>query len=272
MLLSYAQQFTVDYYPDGSALITIGGTDRFLLLPEGVEPPADADPAWVLLRQPLTNIYNASSAVMDMFIQLDAMDLVRFTSTTYSNWGLQEVRDALDAETLIYAGKYSAPDFELLLEEKCTIAIENTMIYHSPDIKEKLENLGIPVVVERSSYEPHPLGRVEWIKFYGLLAGKEAEAEAFFDAQVRQLEELGSLPSEDMTVAYFHISTARTAVVRKPGDYLSKMIEMAGGHYVFSELPGQDESSLSTMSMQLEAFYAGAKDADVLIYNSTIDG
>ena len=272
MPLRYAQQFTVDYYPDGSALITVGGTDRFLLLPEGVEPPADADPAWVLLRQPLTKIYNASSAVMDMFIQLDAMDLVRFTSTTYSNWGLQEVRDALDAETLIYAGKYSAPDFELLLEEKCTFALENTMIYHSPDIKEKLENLGIPVMVERSSYEPHPLGRVEWIKLYGLLVGKEAEAEAFFDAQVSQLEALGSLSSGEKTVAYFHISTARAAVVRKPGDYLSKMIELAGGRYVFDYLPGQDESSLSTMSMQLEAFYAGAKDADVLIYNSTIDG
>ena len=50
------------------------------------------------------------------------------------------------------------------------------------------------------------------------------------------------------------------------------MIELAGGRYVFDYLPGQDESSLSTMSMQLEAFYAGAKDADVLIYNSTIDG
>ena len=270
--LSYAQQFTVDYYSDGSALITIGGTDKFLLLPEGAEPPANADPDLVLLRQPLTAIYNASSAVMDMFIQLDSLDRVRFTSTTYGNWGLPEVRDALDAETLIYAGKYSAPDFELLLEEKCTFALENTMIYHSPDIKEQLENLDIPVMVERSSYEPHPLGRVEWIKLYGLLLGKEAEAEAFFNAQVRQLDELGSLPSEGMTVAYFHISTARTAVVRKPGDYVSKMIELAGGHYVFSELPGQDDSAMSTMSMQLESFYAGAKDADVLIYNSTIDG
>ena len=41
---------------------------------------------------------------------------------------------------------------------------------------------------------------------------------------------------------------------------------------MFSELPGQDDSSLSTMNMDMEAFYAGAKDADVLIYNSTIDG
>ena len=270
--LVYAQQFTVDYLACGGAIITVGGADRFLLLPEGTEPPAGADDDLILLRQPLDTIYNAASSAMDFFVQLDAMSQVRFTSTTYKNWGIPEVREALDAETLVYAGKYSAPDFEMLLEGGCSMALESTMIYHSPDIKEKLENLGIPVLVERSSYEPHPLGRVEWIKLYGLLLGKEAEAKAFYDDQLQQISQLEIIPSQELTVAYFHISTARSVVVRKPGDYVTKMIELAGGNYVFSELPGQDDSSLSTMNMDMEAFYAGAKDADVLIYNSTIDG
>ncbi len=272
MELLYAEQFTVDYLACGAALITVGGADRFLLLPEGVEPPAGADPDLILLRQPLDRIYNAASSAMDFFVQLASLPCVRFTSTTYKNWGLPEVREALDSEALIYAGKYSAPDFEMLLGEKCSLAIESTMIYHSPDIKEKLENLGIPVLVERSSYEPHPLGRVEWIKLYGLLLGKEAEAEAFFADQLEQVSRLADIPSGELTVAYFHISTARSVVVRKPGDYLCRMIELAGGKYVFDELPGQDDSSLSTMNMDMEAFYAGARDADVLIYNSTIDG
>ena len=47
------------------------------------------------------------------------------------------------------------------------------------------------------------------------------------------------------------------------------MIELAGGVYVPAELEAED-NALSTMNMQLEAFYAGAKDADVLIYNSNI--
>ena len=272
MELSYATQFTVDYLACGAALISVGAEDRFLLLPEGAEVPQGADADLVILRQPMNTLYNAASSAMDFFVQLDAMSQVRFTSTTYKNWGLPEVRDALDAGTLVYAGKYSAPDFELLLGEKCSLAIESTMIYHSPDIKEKLENLGIPVLVERSSYEPHPLGRVEWIKLYGLLLGKEAEAEAFYADQLEQVAKLADLTSGELTVAYFHISTARSVVVRKPGDYLCKMIQLAGGKYVFDELPGQDDSSLSTMNMDMEAFYAGAKDADILIYNSTIDG
>ena len=272
MELLYAEQFSVDYLACGGALISIGTEDRFLLLPEGTAAPETLDAGVVVLRQPLTTIYNAASSAMDFFVQLDAMSQVRFTSTTYKNWGLPEVRDALDAGTLVYAGKYSAPDFELLLGEKTSLAIESTMIYHSPDIKEKLENLGIPVLVERSSYEPHPLGRVEWIKLYGLLLGKEAEAEAFYADQLEQVAQLEDIPAGELTVAYFHISTARSVVVRKPGDYLCKMIQLAGGKYIFDELPGQDDSSLSTMNMDMEAFYAGAKDADVLIYNSTIDG
>ena len=272
MALQYATQFTVDYLSCGGALISVGTEDRFLLLPEGVDVPQGAEEGLVVLRQPLGTLYNAASSAMDFFVQLDSLSRVRFTSTSYKNWGIPEVREALDAGTLVYAGKYSAPDFEMLLGEKCSLAIESTMIYHSPDIKEKLENLGIPVLVERSSYEPHPLGRVEWIKLYGLLLGKTAEAEAFYADQLAQVAQLADIPSGELTVAYFHISTARSVVVRKPGDYLSKMIELAGGKYIFDELPGQDDSSLSTMNMDMEAFYAGAKDADVLIYNSTIDG
>ncbi len=272
MALQYATQFTVDYLSCGGALISVGTEDRFLLLPEGVDVPQGAGEDLVILRQPLGTLYNAASSAMDFFVQLDSLSRVRFTSTSYKNWGIPEVREALDAGTLVYAGKYSAPDFEMLLGEKCSLAIESTMIYHSPDIKEKLENLGIPVLVERSSYEPHPLGRVEWIKLYGLLLGKTAEAEAFYADQLAQVAQLADIPSGELTVAYFHISTARSVVVRKPGDYLSKMIQLAGGKYIFDELPGQDDSSLSTMNMDMEAFYAGARDADVLIYNSTIDG
>ena len=59
--------------------------------------------------------------------------------------------------------------------------------------------------------------------------------------------------------------------VRKDGDYITSMIGIAGGHYV-PENAGDGQNALSTMNMQAEDFYAGAKDADILIYNSTIGG
>lgn len=35
---------------------------------------------------------------------------------------------------MIYAGKYSKPDYELLVSEGCDLAIENRMITHSPEV------------------------------------------------------------------------------------------------------------------------------------------
>ena len=49
------------------------------------------------------------------------------------------------------------------------------------------------------------------------------------------------------------------------------MIELAGGQYVFSDLT-DDGNNLATVNISLEEFYAAAKDADVLFYNSTIEG
>lgn len=86
-----------------------------------------------------------------------------------------------------YAGKYSAPDYERIVSANCGLAIENTMIYHTPEVKEQLEKFGIPVLVERSSYESDPLARMEWVKLYGILFDKEAEAETFFNEQVQRI-------------------------------------------------------------------------------------
>ena len=150
------------------------------------------------------------------------------------------------------------------------------MIYHSPAVKEQIESLGIPVLVERSSYESHPLGRMEWLKLYGLLLGKEDTAAQYFEERTADFRELLShdIPdAERPSVAFFSITANGYVNIRKPGDYISQMIRIAGGNYIFrAEDLNIDENALSTMNIQMESFYQKAKDADILIYNSTIEG
>ena len=275
MPLDYATEFAVDYYDD-LALITIGGTDRYLLIPENAKAPADLNTDIIPIRKPDT-IYLAASAGMDYFRVLKALDTVRMTSTQAVNWSLPEVVQALDSEKMLYAGKYSAPDYELLLREGIDLAIESTMIYHTPETKEKIEKLGIPVLVDKSSYEPHPLGRMEWIKLYGLLLDKTDEADAFYNEQLASLAAVPELSkmlsSQDSpTVAYFYITSSGYANVRSPGDYISKMIEMAGGSYAFADASVSEDSAKATMNMQMEAFLDRALLSDILIYSTSIDG
>ncbi|MBE6042019.1 MAG: ABC transporter substrate-binding protein, partial [Clostridiales bacterium] len=172
-----------------------------------------------------------------------------------------------------YIGKYRAPDYEALLESGVDLAIESTMIYHNPQVKEEIEALGIPVLVERSSYESDPLGRLEWIKLYGLLFGKLDEAQDFFDSAVAKLENVDTdAVTSAPEVAFFSVNSNGSVVVRKPGDYVSGMIETAGGKYVPEGITDEEDNALSTMNMQMEAFYDKTVDADILIYNSTIEG
>lgn len=271
MELSYAEEFSVDYYKGGYALITIADSDKFLVVPKGKEAPENMEENIAVLKQPLNNIYLVATSAMDFFVSLDGLESIRLSGTNENGWYIEEAKKALKDGSILFAGKYNAPDYELILGENCSLAVESTMIYHTPEVKEKLEQFKIPVLVERSSYESHPIGRTEWIKLYGVLLGKEEEAERLFKEQEERMETVLSEKNTGKTVAFFYITTNGLANVRKSNDYVSKMIELAGGRYIFENL-GEDDNALSTVNMQMEEFYAKAKDADYIIYNSAIDG
>ena len=151
MELSYAKEFNVDYYDDGYALITIDQEGQFLVVPEGKEAPEGLDSDIAVLKQPLDHIYMVATSAMDLFRAIDGIDSISLSGTKEDGWYIQEAKDAMEQNKMIYAGKYSAPDYELILNEGCDLAIESTMIHHNPEVQEKLEQFGIPVMVERSS-------------------------------------------------------------------------------------------------------------------------
>lgn len=272
MELQYAENFTVDYYEGGYCLLTtILDGQRFLIVPEDRAVPEHLDEEIIVLQRPVKDLYLVASAVMDMFRELDSLDAITFSGQKKENWYIQEAKSAMANGDMVYAGKYSKPDYELLVSEGSSLAIENRMISHSPEVVEKLEDFGIPVMIEYSSYEPHPLGRVEWVKFFGALLGREEDAEQIFEEQTAILDRVSADEKTGQTVAFFFITSNGLVQVRRSSDYVPRMIELAGGKYVFENL-GDAETKRSTMNIQVEEFYEGAKAADFLIYNSSIDG
>lgn len=271
MELQFATQFSVDYYQDGYKLVSLADESRFLVIPEGAEIPKGISKDIVPLYQPLENIYLAATASMCLFDALDCMDVIRLSGTKEDGWHIENARLAMQEGRILYAGKYSEPDYEMMLDHRCPLAIESLMIGHASEVKDKLEELGITVFIDQSSMEPHPLGRTEWIKLYGALLNKEETAEALFEEQVKYLNEAAGTEGSGKTVAFFHISSSGYVVARKSGDYVTKMLELAGGNYVFDNL-GDPETRTSTVTIEMEKFFATAKDADYIIYNSTIGG
>lgn len=271
MNLEYAENFEVDHYVGGYTMLSTMDGSRFLIVPEKKAVPKNLDQNIVVLKRPLKNMYLVASGVMDMICGLNAIDQFAFSGQKQENWYVEGARTAMEEGKLLFAGKYNKPDYELLVSKGCTLAIENRMISHAPEVVEKLDDFEIPVMVEYSSYESHPMGKVEWVKFFGALLGKEEEAEQIFQSQLKVLKNVLQDEKTDQTVAFFFVTSNGLIQVRQSSDYVPKMIELAGGRYIFDQL-GDEDSKRSTMNMQVEEFYDKAKDADFLIYNSSIDG
>ncbi|MDD2979357.1 MAG: ABC transporter substrate-binding protein [Hespellia sp.] len=269
MDIDYAKCFQVYYYQDGYALIHIAKAGQYLVVPEGKKAPEGLDASITVLQKPLNHIYLVATSAMSLFDSMDALDSIRLSGTDADGWYVENAGDAMKAGKILFAGKYSEPDYELLLEENTDLSIQSTMILHSPEVQEKLEELGIPVLIDRSSYEPEPLGRTEWIKLYSVLVDKEETAQAKFAEQAQMVSDLADFQNTGKTVAFFYINTTGNVVVRKSDDYVPKMIELAGGKYMFSGL--KNEGTSSSVNMTMEEFYDTAKNADYLIYNATID-
>ncbi|MEE8886828.1 MAG: ABC transporter substrate-binding protein [Eubacteriales bacterium] len=268
--LQYAEQFDVYYYDGGYKIFTVGDSEVYLIVPEGDETPDGLSEDITVIQEPLDHIYMAASGSMCFFSALDCLDSVTLTAIDKDDWTISEPVEALESGAMTFAGKYNEPDYEMLVDKECNLAIESTMILHAPEVQEMLEGLGIPVLIDRCSYETDPFGRMEWVKFYGALMGKEQEAADYFDSELESLGDYQDYEDTGKTVAFFAINSDGQVTVRKTDDFIPNLISMAGGEYVFDDLENPDSNSAS-VDLTMEEFYADAKDADYLVYNATIE-
>jgi len=264
----YAVQFDVYYYEGGYKYLAIGDGNDYLIVPEGKDAPQGLDSSVKVLRQPLDRIYLAATAGMSLFDAMDSLDVIALTSLNAPDWTVENAAAAMERGEILFGGKYSEPDYELLMDADVDLAIENTMILHSPKVIDMIERLGVPVFIEYSSYEPHPLGRTEWIKLFGAMIDREEQAEAVFNEKVKIMDKIESFPNTGKTVAVFLIDTSGKAQVRSSDDYISRIIEIAGGRNAFSYVTVED-SGRTNVNMTMEEFYATAVDVDYLIYNAS---
>lgn len=155
--LDYATGFDVYYYENDYALIDVHDSAQYLLVPDGQEAPdgpgIGCDRAAEAAEQDLSGGKLCDGTLPGAgFAGLYQDDRYRrFRMVHPGGKGCDRGRrDAV-------CGKIQRADYEMLVDEDCDVAIESTMILHTPKVQEMIENLGIPVFIDRSSYEMHPL-------------------------------------------------------------------------------------------------------------------
>ena len=274
MELSYAKNFIVDYYDGGYKFLYTGPDEdkhKYLIVPEGKDVPEIASGDVTVLKQPIDNIYISASSMMQGYVVLGELDNLDFSSKDKGTWNIPEANEAMEKGGLKFVGKYNAPDYEQLIAGDCDLVLESTMILHAPEVAERFEELGIPMLIDHSGYEVHPLARAEWIKVTGALFDDEEKAAELFDEQKYSFEKAIAGERTDKTIAFFFVNSEGLVQIRQGQDYVSGLIDMVGGKYVFADMNDDSSSRKTTMNISMEEFYSRAKDADYLIYNAAID-
>lgn len=126
----------------------------------------------------------------------------------------------------------------------------------------------IPAAINGEYVEPHPLGRAEWIKFTGVLLGKYEEAKSAFEGVEKAYLEAEKLSS---SIADSLRPTVLSGVLYQDIWYApsseswgSKILQNAGGNYIFSDQEGTGSAQLNyeyVLENALEAdFWIGSAD------------
>lgn len=264
MTVEYAENFSIKLYKGGYRMVTAGAEGKsFLVVPEGMTVPADLDAGVAILQQPIDKMYVASANMMGLLDELDALSAVKLVATDVSGWHLPNIKAAMEAGSIAYSGKYSAPDFEMITNANIQLHVDTAMIDDTPEVEEKFDELGIPTLIENSSAENHPLGRIEWVKVLGVILGRETEANALFEAKKEVYNACLDTEGTGTTVALGYITSKGKGYARNGGDYLAQMIDLVGGEYFQKDL---NPEASGNSNMTIEEWYALFKDADYLFY------
>lgn len=150
-----------------------------------------------------------------------------------------KVREAVENHSIADLGNSTAPNVEKIIELGTEAIIASPFENSGYGAAEKL---GIPIVEAADYMEPHPLGRTEWIKFYGLLLGCEQRADSLFTDicnRYNSLKELVAGVSSRPTLI-LEKKWGQTWAVPSGGSYIGCMQRDAGADYIFAGIPGEN--------------------------------
>lgn len=172
------------------------------------------------------------------------------------------IRKRIDSGGIVDVGYGPGLDFEAIVKLKPDVIFLYGVEGNVMTILAKLNDLGIPAVFCGEYLETHPLGKAEWIRFFSLFYEKEEQSARFFN---------------QIDSAYSALSKLALKVNSKPGvlnglpwkdtwymaggkSFAAKLIEDAGGNYLWSDNP-----STQAVPLDLESVYLRAINADIWI-------
>jgi len=255
--VKYATGFSIEEHKDYSVLIIKSPFDTSKKKYKFIKPfKKYAGIGKSIFYHPINKIVVTSTTHIPMLELLnEETSLVGFPNTKYIS--SPKTRALIEKGAIQELGKEQSINTELLLELQPELVIGFSMSSNNKMFT-NIEKAGIPVIINSDWQEKTPLGRAEWIKFFGLLYGKEKQADSIFkhiENQYLQAKEIAK-------------TAKNTPKILSGAMYQDKWNLPAGQSYVAQFLkdanvnyPWQNTKGTGSLSLSFESVFDKAKDA-----------
>lgn len=235
---------------------SLRGPQTYLLTAKGYELPEDA-PKGIRLNVPLENALVYSTVHMSLISELGASGSIGgVCGAEYIT--APDLKQRLEEGSLTDCGLDLQPNMERIASLKPDAILLSP--YDNNDRYGRVAGLGIPVVECGDYVETTPLGRAEWIRFYGRLFGRAEKADSIWTGIRSDYERMRGLaancrrkPKVLMDAIY-----GQSWTVPQHDSSTAQIIRDAGGANPFDNFNGD-----GTVPLSPEQVLAMAKDADV---------
>lgn len=171
------------------------------------------------------------------------------------------IRKNIDADKITELYDNENVNLELVLDLQPDLIVGHS--YDGENKKlENIKNAGLKIVYNGDWVENSPLGKAEWIKFFGALYDKNNEAKAAFDQVVSSYNDakklVSNLPNKPSVLSG---SLYQDVWYLPEGEsWMAQFIKDAGGNYLWSESKG-----VGSISLGFESVFDRAQNADFWI-------
>ncbi len=270
--LKYAENLSLTQYPDYVKAVVRNPWDTtkilhtYLLVPDSIDLPSNL-PQGTIVRTPLKSSLVYSSVHNSLISELGAIEAIKgVCDAQYIHQ--KNLSDRIKSGVVADCGNSMTPNIEKIIKLNpdgiLLSPFENSGSYG------KLGQLGIPIVECADYMETSPLGRAEWMKFYGLLYGREHYADSLFNSTEKAYNHLKGLTVDSKEKPKVLVDRIYGSSWNVPAGHstMGIFIEDAGGINPFSYI---DRSGSTGLSGEQVLHKAGDSDIWIMRYSQSND-
>lgn len=210
-----------------------GVLHSYILIDKKAEKPSHL-PEGDIIRIPITNSAVYTSVHCSLVDQLGAYESIKGVADLRFIY-LDKIQQDCRTGKIRNLGEGLTPDLEAIMD----LSPEAILLspFQNGGSYGKVTKLGIPVVECADYMETSPLGRAEWMRFYGLLYGKSDEADSIFDAVVSQYNDLKAKAAGagDKPTVFMDLKYGMVWYVPGGNSTVGIMLADAGADYIYKE-------------------------------------